>query len=122
MLSSTYTVAWGNPLLVAGGISAYYYYHVGAPVHVQTIAVVVNGTTINSAADAVVTFNRLRGGVSSAIGTVNLPTGTAAGSGASSTIVSPVELLPGDRIEAKVTTLATIAGGTVTATAGLLNG
>ncbi len=122
MLSNPYTITFGNMLLVVGGVSAYHYLHVGSPTSIKSLAAIVNGTTINSAGDVVITFNRLRGGATLALGTINLPNGTAAGVGVSSTLAAAVELLPGDRLQATVTTFATVAGGAAMATVELSNG
>lgn len=122
MLSNISTITFGDILLVVGGVSANHYFHVSAPANILSLAAIVNGTTINSAADVVITFNRLRGGATLALGTINLPTATAAGAGVSSTLAAAVELLPEDRVQATVTTFATVAGGTAALTIGVRYG
>lgn len=82
---------------------------------IRATGLVLAGNTINSAADVVVTVQKLPNfgsGAPVAINTINIPNGTTAGNAvAGSAIAVPVDLAFGDVVVATVTTAATVAGG-----------
>ena len=112
---SFWTVAVCESLNLAVGASAVHYMHVLQAATVRSLAVALNGTTINSAGNVVVTFAIVGG---AALGTVSLPTGTTAGLGVSSAVAG-IALPIGSVVSATVTTAATVAAGTGSATLGL---
>ncbi len=106
-------------LNLAVGGSAVHYIQVGQASNIKAFGAVLNGTTINSAADVAITLQIVGGAV---LGVINLANGTVAGAGATTTLGAVVSIPAGSRISATVTTAATVAAGTASITLALYAG
>jgi hypothetical protein len=113
--TSSFSVAWEAAALAAGaGPTATHYMHIGDSGVVRGMGVVVNGATINSGAAVLVSFNRIRAGVSTPIGAVALVNSLPAGQGNTAAAAVPIAVISGDVIQAVTLPLATVGAGSGT--------
>ncbi len=125
MLSAPCPANISRPLPSATGATVAFYTHSGQRASIVAAAMVLHGNTINSIAPVLVTLVKLPNfgtGAPVALTTITMANATAAGqSVAGAAIAAPgVVLDPGDVVRATVTDAATVAGGDLYVTLGLL--
>lgn len=118
MLASNYVLNFPETLNLSVGGSAVHYTHLGPQASVPSVAMTLNGTTINSGADVEVEIAIVGGAV---LYTVFLSTGAVAGTSQTTSDSSAV-IPTGAVLSATVTVPATVAAGTGTITLLIFNG